>query len=209
MTLALIQTRDINASVKKELSMMLLQCSSLALLLVGVISSAIAGEASYHVCTDAKGRKNFTTDPCSSNQSSETKKYSTPNKEVQLKTSKTAQVTSDNANRSTTHDLNPPVSAKESKKDKIFREIKADNEKRDLERKIIKSKRKLAKYEAELTEELKQVEVKNKKPKHKGDYVMWQQAINSEKSSITDKYRMFMDSENSTLKYLRGRLSRY
>ena len=188
--------------------MMLLQGSSLVFLLVGVISSAIAGEGSYHVCTDAKGRKNFTTEPCSKNQSSETKKYSTPNKEVQLRASKTAQVTSDNENR-TTHNLNPPVSTKESKKDKIFREIKADNEKRDLERKIIKSKRKLVKYEAELTEELKQVEVKNKKPKRKGDYVMWQQAINSEKSSITDKYRMFMDSENSTLKYLRGRLSRY
>lgn len=159
---------------------------TLPLLLALASFHAVAGSGSYHVCTDAKGQKLFTQDPCPNGQAAEVKHYSVTN------TAPAPDAASDN--RLSTD--NP-----------AYIKMRDSNRRAELERAIKKSEKEISKLQQQLDTELAGLKVKQGQANNNLAGATYQQSLATEMQAVTDRYKLQMQNKQSELDRQREELA--
>ena len=154
----------------------------LVVVVLSILSAgAFAGSGQYHVCTDADGRKAFTSSPCAANQSAEVRSY-------------TVSEGSSRSNRLSTD--NP-----------IYQQMKSDNRRADVERSIKARNKSIAGYGDRMELELKHLRRKKQRASNNGAGAIWEVSISEEMSAVTQKYTTLISVERDRLNELNSELA--
>ena len=146
-----------------------------ALLLLPAIPSS-AG--SYFVCTDSSGKKSFQDKPCSESQKQHSQKYETES------------ITS-----SSGYDYNPL---------QLADQLGKDNRRRQLDRDIDKSEKKIRDYSRQMDSEIAALKAKKLRANNNIAGAQWETSISGEMTAVTAKYQALMDNERDRLSQLRS-----
>jgi hypothetical protein len=159
---------------------------TLPLLLALASFHAVAGSGSYHVCTDAKGQKLFTQDPCPNGQAAEVKRYSVSNT--------TPAPASASDNRLSTD--NP-----------AYIKMRDSNRRAELERAIKKNEKEISKLQQQLDTELAGLKIKQGQANNNLAGATYQQSLATEMQAVTDRYKLQMQNKQSELDRQREELA--
>lgn len=150
----------------------------LGLLVVSSVCSA--GSGSYHMCTDANGKKSFTSEPCPSDQKSETKNYS-----VTSGAAKSQRLTTDNP---------------------VYLQMKSDNRKADIKRELKKRDEKIQGYGDSMENELAILKKKKLRANNNRAGAAWEISISEEMNAVTSKYTTLLSIENEQVRELKDEM---
>jgi len=143
--------------------------------------TVFAGSGQYHVCTDADGRKTFTSNPCAGNQAAEVRSYN-----VSEGNSRSSRLTTDNP---------------------IYQQMKSDNRRTDIGRAIKKHNKIIVDYGDRMESELRQLRRKKLRANNNGAGATWEASISEEMSAVTQKYATLISIERDRLNELNVELS--
>jgi hypothetical protein len=142
---------------------------------------AVAGSGQYHVCTDADGKKTFTSQPCAKDEAAEVRSYSV----------------SDGAGSSKRLSTDNP----------IYQQMKSDNRRADIDRSIKIRNKNIADYGTRMESELKQLRRKKQRAANNGAGATWEVSISEEMSAVTQKYTTLIGIERDRLNELNSELA--
>lgn len=146
-----------------------------------ILVSPLAFSGQYHVCTDANGKKTFSSMPCPQGVESETKQY-----QVAPAGSEVRRITTDSES---------------------YRAMRDGNRKAELKRNVKKSERKLEKMQAAMDRELRALRDKKRWANNNRAGAEWESSISAEMQAVTEKYRNKLDVERDNLSRLRSELA--
>lgn len=146
-------------------------------------SISYAGQ--YHVCTDANGKKLFTSDPCPEDHVTATKSYKTS--------------TSDHQGSG-----NSSVNLEENKS---YQSMRDNNRRLELKRNIKKSENNLQSFEARRDAELAKLRLKKSSANNNAAGAIWLQSISTEMGTVNDRYKSKIESEQRKLDRMLDELS--
>lgn len=155
-------------------------------ILAGVVLSilsagAFAGSGQYHVCTDADGRKTFTSSPCAANQSAEVRSYN-----VSAGSSGSGRLSTDNP---------------------IYQQMKSDNRRADIQRSIKLRNKKITDYGDRMEIEISNLRRKKQRAANNRAGATWEVSISEEMSAVTQKYTTLIGIERDRLNELNSELA--
>lgn len=143
------------------------------------VPGAFAGQ--YHVCTDANGKKTFSSMPCPQGVESETRQY-----QAAPAGSEVRRITTDSES---------------------YRAMRDGNRRSELKRDIKKSERKLDKLQMGMDRELRALRNKKRWANNNRAGAEWESSISAEMQAVTEKYRNKLDVERDNLSRLRSELA--
>lgn len=142
---------------------------------------AVAGSGQYHVCTDAEGRKTFTSQPCAANESAEVRTY---------------QRSSGSGGSQRLSTDNP-----------IYQQMKSDNRRADIQRAIDARNKKITTLGASMEAELYHLRRKKSRAANNGAGATWEVSISEEMNAVTRKYTTLIGIERDRLNELNSELA--
>ena len=151
-----------------------------AVLLLVVSPIGWTGSGSYHMCTDANGKKSFTSEPCPLDQKSETKNYSVVNG-----VAKSQRLTTDNP---------------------VYLQMKADNRRADIKRELKKRDEKIQGYGTSMEDELAVLKKKKLRANNNRAGAAWEISISEEMSAVTSKYTTLLNIERDQVRELKDEM---
>lgn len=151
---------------------------SLIRLLIITISAlsfhSAAHDGQYNVCTDKSGKKLFTSEPCSGEHEATTKSY---------------KITNQNTNT-------PRMNLNENESYKSMRD---NNRRLELERNIKKSEQNITTFERKRDNELAKLRKKKSYANNNAAGAIYLQSISTEMTTVNDRYKSKVDSEQRSL----------
>lgn len=154
----------------------------IAVALMSLSVAATAGSGSYHVCTDAKGQKLFTQEPCPDGQAAEVKSYSVTD----------AAAAPDN---------------RLSTENPAYQKLRDSNRRAELERAIKKNEKELGKLEQQMNTELAALRRKSSYANNNLAGATYQQSLALEMRAVTDRYKLQMQNKQDELDRQREELA--
>tara|TARA_B110000211_G_scaffold15953_1_gene16703 strand:- start:34477 stop:34977 length:501 start_codon:yes stop_codon:yes gene_type:complete len=146
-------------------------------------SISYAGQ--YYVCTDANGKKLFTSNPCPEDQAATTKSYK-------------PSTTSTNSAQSSRVNLEDNES---------YQSMRDNNRRLELKRNIKKSESNLQSFEARRDNELARLRLKKNSANNNAAGAIWLQSISTEMGTVNDRYKSKIESEQRKLDRMLNELS--
>lgn len=143
-------------------------------------SISYAGQ--YHVCTDANGKKLFTSNPCPEDHAATTKSYKP----------------STNSTKSSRVNLEDNES---------YQSMRDNNRRLELKRNIKKSENNLQSFEARRDNELARLRLKKRSANNNAAGAIWLQSISTEMGTVNDRYKSKIESEQRQLDRMLNELS--
>lgn len=143
-------------------------------------SISYAGQ--YHVCTDANGKKLFTSNPCPEDHAAITKSYKP----------------STNSTKSSRVNLEDNES---------YQSMRDNNRRLELKRNIKKSENNLQSFEARRDNELARLRLKKRSANNNAAGAIWLQSISTEMGTVNDRYKSKIESEQRQLDRMLNELS--
>ncbi|MDP2548065.1 hypothetical protein [Oceanobacter sp. 4_MG-2023] len=153
------------------------------LLVIMLSSQAFAGSGSYHVCTDARGHKTFSSEPCAANQKSEVKTYKVSDG---VASTANARLSTDNPS---------------------YQSMRISNRRYELERSIKKSERELEGLQGQMDSELAKLKKKQNYANNNLAGATYRQSLATEMQSVTEQYKLRIESVQDELNRQRFELS--
>lgn len=154
----------------------------LAVVVIGFLPLfAVAGGGQYHVCTDAEGKKTFTSQPCKKNEVVEVRSY-----KVSDGASSSGRLSTDNP---------------------VYQQMKSDNRRADIQRSIKSRNKKISDYGDRMENELKSLRRKKQRAANNGAGATWEVSISEEMSAVTQKYTTLIGIERDRLNELNSELA--
>lgn len=150
-------------------------------LLVVSASAALAGTGQYHICTDADGKKTFTSSPCANNQKAETKSYDVPS--------------------------GTPGTKRLSVDNPIYQQMKSDNRKAEIKRAVKNGNKKIELNSKKMESELDSLKKKKLRANNNSAGAAWEISISEEMRAVTSKYKALIDVERDKIDALRDELA--
>lgn len=144
-----------------------------------VLSFAAGGQ--YHVCTDAEGRKSFTSAPCAADESAEVRTYkSSPG------ASKSQPITTDSP---------------------VYQQMKADNRRAEVLRSIKTHRKNIDTYSSRMNVELAALKRKKMRANNNIAGAAYEMSISEEMKAVTNKYTTLISIERDRVNDLNAELS--
>lgn len=144
---------------------------------VGVF--AVNGQ--YHVCTDAAGKKTFTSQPCAANESAEVKTY-----KRSAGSSASQRLSTDNP---------------------IYQKMKADNRRAEVFRSQKQHRDNIEEYSNRMSKELAVLKAKKGRANNNAAGAAWESSISEEMNAVTSKYTTLIGVERDRLDDLSSELA--
>jgi hypothetical protein len=154
----------------------------LTLLLLTLTGISHAGSGSYHVCTNAKGQKLFTQDPCPDGQAAEVKNYSVS-------------------------EGLPPADQRISTDNPVYVQMRDSNRRAELERTIKKNEKGLSKLEQQMNTELAELKRKSGYANNNLAGATYRQGLATEMQAVTDRYKVQIQTRQDELNRQRDELA--
>ena len=158
----------------------LVVCKSL--IFIGLIFSGQVFAGQYHVCTDSQGRKSFQSQPCGDGVKAEVREY-------EVRESAPSE---------------PGVLPTDSD---IYKQMKADNRRAQINREIKKSENAISRYQSQMNAELAALRSKKGRANNNLAGATWEQSISTEMQAVSDRYGNMMSIERDRLSVLRQELA--
>lgn len=152
------------------------------ILLFLCFSSSFALGGQYHVCTGADGKKSFQDKPCDDAERSEVREY-------EVRESAPSE---------------PGVLPTDSD---IYKQMKADNRRAQINRDIKKSENAISRYQSQMNAELAALRSKKGRANNNLAGATWEQSISTEMQAVSDRYGNMMSIERDRLAEYRRELS--
>lgn len=147
----------------------------LLIITIATLSFHTASHAGqYHVCTDKNGKKLFTSEPCPSDHEATTKSYKTSNQ-----TTNTSRMNLD--------------------ENEAYKSMRDNNRRRELERNINKSEQNITKLGERRDNELAQLRKKKGRANNNAAGAIYLQSISAEMTTVNDRYKSKIESEQRSL----------
>ena len=152
-------------------------------LLMLLFAPLFASAGQYHVCVGADGKKSFQDKPCADAARSEVREY-----EV----------------RQPVGGVAPSVGLPTDSD--IYKQMKADNRRAQVERDIKKGERAIDRYQKQMSSELAALRARKARANNNLAGATWEQSISSEMQAVSDKYANLIDVERDRIGVLRDEL---
>ena len=149
-----------------------------AILLLLSLTPFVAQAGSVNVCTDADGNKTFQSMPCAQGTKADVKIIETT--------------------APSTHTVYDP-----SAKTAAYNKMRADNERRQLDRDIRRTENKIVDYRNKMQRELSLLRKKKSFANNNLAGAEWENSISTEMQAVTSKYSTLIAAEESKLANLR------
>lgn len=146
-----------------------------ATFILAMLLAPSAWAGSYYACTGPDGKKSFQDKPCPDSHTEQTKEF---------------------------QEL-PPTSAGTYDPQALADKLGADNQRRQLDRDITRSERKIRDYSEQMNSEMASLRQKKTYANNNEAGAQWETSISGEMSAVAAKYQALMDAEKDRLAQLR------